>query len=104
MGSGDVHPLRAWREAQQPRMTLDAAAAGVGTVRQTWYDWETGRRIPDRTYMPRIYGFTQGVVRPDHFYELPPIGQMALPFETGPAPLLDLANGENDEPQLQAAA
>lgn len=84
-------------------MTLDAAAAGVGTVRQTWYDWETGRRIPDRTYMPRIYGFTKGVVRPDHFYELPPIGQMALPFETA-TPLLDLAEAENDEPQLKAAA
>lgn len=84
-----VHPLRTWREAQLPRLTLDAAAAAVGTVRQVWYDWERGRRIPTSRFMTAIFKFTAGEVRPDHFYDLPPIGQMALPFAVPPTPLFD---------------
>lgn len=103
--------MRVWREGQVPKMTLDAAAAAVGTVRQVWFDWEMGRNIPSRTFMPRIFAFTRGDIRPDHFYDLPPIGQLELPIEPpASAPLLDLAAADerrqaaDDEPQLQAAA
>lgn len=90
--SGDqVHPLRNWREGQLPKLTLDAAAAAVGTVRQVWRDWEIGRRIPSPRFMTAIWRFTRGDVVPNDFYDLPPIGQMTLPFAT-PAPLLDHAD------------
>jgi hypothetical protein len=96
-----VHPLRAWRLAEG--YTLDAAAAGVETVRSTWFDWETGRRLPgDRETYDRIYRFTKGAITADAMiwpFGKPPIGQMALPFAT-PAPLLDHANatvGDRDD-------
>jgi hypothetical protein len=41
--------------------------------------------------MTAIWRFTKGDVAPNDFYELPPIGQMALPFGS-PAPLLDHAD------------
>jgi hypothetical protein len=92
MAGEAVHPLRAWREGQLPKLTLDAAAAAVGTVRQVWRDWEIGRRIPSARFMTAIWRFTRGDVVPNDFYDLPPIGQMALPFAAGPAPLLDHAD------------
>lgn len=104
---GDTHPLRAWREAQAPDMTLDAAAAGVGTVRQVWWDWESGRRIPNRTFMARIYELTRGAVSPNDFYDLPPLGQLPLPLnDQNEAPsLFDAADAEpSTAPRLQAAA
>ncbi|HEY0149873.1 MAG TPA: helix-turn-helix transcriptional regulator [Allosphingosinicella sp.] len=86
-----AHPLRAWRLSQEPKLTLDAAAAGVGTFRGTWYDWETGRRIPDRSYMAKLYRYTGGAVTPNDFYELPDLGTLSLDLrEPAPsAPLLD---------------
>lgn len=89
---GDVHPLRVWREGQAPKLTLDAAAAAVGTVRQVWWDWERGRRIPSQRFMAAIWKFTAGAIAPNDFYDLPPIGQMPLPFGAAPAPLLDYAD------------
>lgn len=87
-----VHPLRAWRLREG--YTLDAAAAGVETVRSTWHDWETGRRLPgDRETYDRLYRFSRGAITPNLMifpYGLPPIGQMPLPFEAPPAPLLEL--------------
>lgn len=83
-----------------PKLTLDAAAAAVGTVRQVWRDWEISRRIPSPRFMTAIWRVTRGEVVPNDFYELPPIGQMTLPF-TRPAPLLDHADaaiGGGDEP------
>lgn len=82
------HPLRLWR--LNKGWTLDACAAGVGTVRQVWRDWEIGRRIPARSFMLAIYRFTQGEIEPNDFYDLPPIGQIELPIdELHPVPLLD---------------
>jgi hypothetical protein len=106
MGIGVEHPLREWRKRQLPKLTLDAAAAAVGTVRQVWRDWEIGRNIPSRTYMPRVYAFTKGVITPNDFYDLPPIGQLELPMmEPVAAPLFDVRAAEGSEqPQLQAAA
>lgn len=105
MSEGAVHPLRKWRLDEG--YTLDAAAAGVDTVRSTWYDWETGRRLPgDRETYERLYRFTKGKISANTMifpYGLPPLGQMELPIGAGGMPLFD---GQPDaaEPQLQAAA
>jgi transcriptional regulator with XRE-family HTH domain len=61
--------LKAWRLSCG--LTLDAAAASVGTVRQVWYDWETGRRRPGADALQRIYLVTDGAVEPNDFYPLP---------------------------------
>jgi hypothetical protein len=100
--SGDaIHPLRVWRLREG--LTLDAAAAGVETVRSTWYDWETGRRLPgDRETYDRLYRFTKGEITANQMifpFGYPAIGQMALPFAQ-PAPLLDYADppvGDGDD-------
>jgi hypothetical protein len=82
-----IHPLRAWRLREG--YTLDAAAAGVDTVRSTWYDWETGRRLPgDRDTFSKLYRFTKGEITPDRMIfpnGYPVTGQMTLPLEV-PAP------------------
>jgi hypothetical protein len=101
---GAGHPLRMWREAQSPKLTLDAAGAAVGTVRQVWFDWENGRNIPSRTYMLRIYGFTQGEVEPNDFYDLPAEGQYSLPIAMEPAPLFDHAGPARVDGELKAIA
>jgi len=52
-------------------MTLDQAAATVGTVRQVWSDWERGRRRPGSEGMGELYRVTDGAVTPNDFYDLP---------------------------------
>lgn len=93
-----VHPLRKWRVEQG--LTLDAAAAGVGTFRGTWFDWEVGRRIPDREYMQKVHRFTRGAVDANAFHwpnGLPDLGQGELPLPPSPAPLLDRIDDAQDE-------
>lgn len=41
----------------------------VGTTRQSWAEWENGRRIPNRTFMPRVLALTGGKVTADDFYQ-----------------------------------
>lgn len=99
-----LHPLRKWRLEQG--FTLDAAAAGVGSVRSTWHDWETGRRIPDRDAMPRLYAFTRGVIDANSFHfpdGLPDLETPELPLSEGPAPLLDSLTG-HDRAEAQRSA
>lgn len=60
------HPLRKWRK--EAKLTLEAAAAKVGTSRQVWSDWERGRRRPDGNFMPKVRAVTGGKVTADHFY------------------------------------
>lgn len=61
-----VHPLRSWRLSKD--LTLDAAAAKVGTTRQVWHAWETGRRTPSRTFMPKVLALCGGEVSGDDFF------------------------------------
>lgn len=67
--SVQVHPLQKWRKAKG--LTLDQAAKEVGTVRQVWSDWERGRRRPGEELMKEVYRFTDGVITPNDFYDLP---------------------------------
>ena len=38
--------LRRWRTAQEPKLTLSAAAARIGVKHPTWIDWENSNRRP----------------------------------------------------------
>lgn len=58
--------LRCWRERQSK--TQEECAAKVGTSRHVWSDWERGRRIPNRQFMPRILALTEGEVHAGDFY------------------------------------
>lgn len=96
MAEEPLHPLKQWRVARG--YTMEAAAAMLGTWRQTWHDWECGRRIPDRRYMPAVYLLTEGEVRPDHFYDLPAIGCGTLQLDAGAVPLFDaVADGKSQQ-------
>lgn len=67
-----VHPVRAYREAQLPKLPLEALAGDVGVTKATLSRIETGamslsdklaKRISDRTGIP------MRVLRPDLFAE-----------------------------------
>lgn len=60
------HPLRQWRKAAG--FTLEHCAAAVGTTRPVWHAWETGKRRPDATFLPRVREFTGGKVGADVFF------------------------------------
>lgn len=63
---GDEHPLRKWRKKKG--FTLEYCAGEVGTTRPVWHAWETGKRRPDTTFMPRVREFTRGAVAADAFF------------------------------------
>jgi hypothetical protein len=85
-----VHPLKAWRMTRrivdhgrrQPRNWTVADAArsfsaftGRAVPYQTWRAWERyedeeGARRPDASNMRDLYLFTNGQLRPDHYYDL----------------------------------
>ena len=60
------HPLRKWRKAKG--FTLEHCAQAVGTSRPVWHAWETGKRRPDATFLPRVREFTGGEVGGDAFF------------------------------------
>lgn len=60
------HPLRQWRISKG--LTLEHCAAAVGTSRPVWHAWETGKRCPDRNFMPRVREFTGGEIGADAFF------------------------------------
>ena len=60
------HPLRVWRKGAG--LTLECCAAAVGTTRPVWHAWETGKRRPDATFLPRVREFTRGEVGADAFF------------------------------------
>lgn len=54
--------LRAWRLAQEPRLTLEAASTSVGVSHPTWVDWEKGSRSPSLTKAMALELLTGGDV------------------------------------------
>lgn len=60
------HPLRRWRKSKG--LTLEECAKRVGTSRQVWSDWERARRLPNRTFMPKVRALTGGQVTADDFF------------------------------------
>lgn len=61
-----ISALRRWRESEGK--TQEECAASVGTTRQVWSDWERGRRIPSKPFMPRVIALTGGQVQAGDFY------------------------------------
>ncbi|MBO9380287.1 helix-turn-helix domain-containing protein [Sphingomonas histidinilytica] len=59
-----IHPLRTARMAKG--LTLQKAADKVGCTKTAWCDWELGKRVPNRTFMPRVCGLTG--LQPNDFY------------------------------------
>lgn len=59
-----LHPLKRWRLAQG--LTLVAAAERVDTTRQSWFEWETGRRKPNDEFMQKVCSETG--LTPNDFY------------------------------------
>ncbi len=81
MLSGDrtvsaIHPLALWRMTQVVDgkiMRQGFCCDQIKVSPSAWSDWEAGKKIPDPESMAKIYLFTNGKVRPDHFYDLPRI-------------------------------
>lgn len=72
-----LHPLKKWRLSKG--FTLEKAAALVGTSRQVWFGWESGRRRPSPTFMPKVRAATDGQVSADDFFceQIPALGKAA---------------------------
>lgn len=66
MAEAPTHPLRKWRTDRS--LSMAAAGALVGTTRQSWYEWETGKRKPREPFMSRIRQVTDGLIEPNDFY------------------------------------
>ncbi|OYX62717.1 MAG: hypothetical protein B7Y88_13775 [Sphingomonadales bacterium 32-64-17] len=62
-----MHPLKKWRTDND--LTLAQAGELVGTSRQTWFGWETGRRKPSDAFMGKIRAVTEGKVTANDFYD-----------------------------------
>lgn len=64
----DVHPLKAWRDRQDPPLTLDEAAKQFGVAKSTVSRWETGARDLEEDYLRSVSektGIPAAVLRPD---------------------------------------
>ena len=64
--------MREWRKRAD--LTVDAFADAVGVRPRTVLRWQAGAMKPSRASMQRIYEVTGGAVRPNDFYDLPPLG------------------------------
>lgn len=60
-----LHPLRRARLAKG--LTIQEAADEIGCTKTAWCDWELGKRIPNRTFMPRACALTG--LQPNDFYQ-----------------------------------
>ncbi|HEV2747724.1 MAG TPA: helix-turn-helix transcriptional regulator [Allosphingosinicella sp.] len=79
-----TNPLEAWRRTQRVwdhgrrewiEMSVAEAARRCGVPYQTWHAWEKPRedpsaRVPDDGNLKRLFLFTNGQVRPDHFFPI----------------------------------
>lgn len=62
------HPLKSYREAQEPKMTPADLARLLGVGRSTVHRWESGDRMPDVDLLPLITertGIPARELRPD---------------------------------------
>lgn len=93
-----IHPLKAWRLTQRHwdhgrrefrSVSIVEASRDFGVPPNTWTGWERyadepGARVPDRENMRKLFLFTRGQVRPDHFYDLPELrGAISAAKEAG---------------------
>lgn len=63
-----IHPIKAWRESQQPRLTVEAAAERLEVTKATVSRWENWKRMVDRQLVPkvsRVTGIPRRDLRPD---------------------------------------
>lgn len=70
------HPLRRWRKSEG--LTLAEAGQKIGTSRQVWWGWETGRRRPNRHFMPKVRALTCGKVKADDFFSASALAEPQL--------------------------
>lgn len=96
--------LAEWRKEQGWTQDELAAALDCSQPFISLIERRTGGQIPSRDWMLKIWRLTKGLVAPNDFYDLPPIGQLELPMEATPAPLLDALDAPDETPALQAAA
>lgn len=52
--NASVHPLAAYRNAQNPPLTRAELGQLLGVSRITVWRWESGKREPDEVLLPRI--------------------------------------------------
>jgi transcriptional regulator with XRE-family HTH domain len=63
-----IHPLRTYRESQEPPLSQADLARRLGVGRPTLHRWETGARKPDVRLLPTITektGIPARELRPD---------------------------------------
>lgn len=61
----------------EQKISPDEFAALIGVHGETVRRYLRGARLPSKAEMVRIYVATGGRVRPDHFYDLPPLAEAA---------------------------
>lgn len=64
----DIHPLKAYRETQTPRLSQAGLASKLGVARLTVLRWETGERKIDPSLIPTVTertGIPAKELRPD---------------------------------------
>lgn len=69
----ETHPLRLYRENQQPRLSQEGLAERLGVARLTVLRWESGERKIDRTLVSKVSkktGIPVKELRPDLLSEL----------------------------------
>ena len=68
MDAQRTHPLRAFRERQNPVLSLDGLGRRIGVSKATISRWEAGLRRPNPTLLPKITeitGIPGAALRPD---------------------------------------
>ena len=55
------HPIRAWRERQQPPVSPEALADRVGTTRTTIWRIENGQQWPAKDLLRKLLAVCEGV-------------------------------------------
>lgn len=63
-----IHPLKAFRERQRPRLSQKQLGEQIGVTRTTVARWETGKRNVDDDLLPKVSqvtGISPSKLRPD---------------------------------------